>query len=100
MDITVQGKQMDVGDALTDHITGKLAELDQKYFNHATDANVTVTKESHGSEKFKVVITFNVGRNIEVVTEATGQDPYSAFEGASEKAAKRLRRYKETYPQS
>ncbi|MCK5384953.1 MAG: ribosome-associated translation inhibitor RaiA [Alphaproteobacteria bacterium] len=95
MEITVQGKQIDVGDALTDHVKGKLAALDQKYFNHATDAAVTFSKEGHGTGMFKAIIAFNVGRNIEVVTEATEQDPYAAFDGASEKAAKRLRRYKE-----
>lgn len=94
MEMTVQGKQIDVGDALREHVTGKLADIDQKYFNHATDATVTFAKEGHGNPMFKVNISFNVGKNIKVVTEAMEQDPYAAFDTASEKAAKRLRRYK------
>lgn len=94
MEMTVQGKQLDVGDALREHVTDKLSDIDQKYFNHATNATVTFSKEGHGNAEFKVHISFNVGKNIMVVTEAVEGDPYAAFDTASEKAAKRLRRYK------
>ncbi len=94
MEMTVQGKQIDVGEALREHVTDKLSDIDQKYFNNATDATVTFSKEGHGSGLFKVNISFNVGKNIQVITEATESDPYVAFDTASEKAAKRLRRYK------
>ncbi|MDH5722615.1 MAG: ribosome-associated translation inhibitor RaiA [Alphaproteobacteria bacterium] len=94
MEMTVQGKQIDVGDALREHVEGKISEIDHKYFNHGTDATVTFSKEGHGSAMFKVNISMRVGKNIMVVTEATEHDPYVAFDAASEKAAKRLRRYK------
>lgn len=93
MEMTVQGKQIDVGDALREHVTGKMNDIDQKYFNHATDATVTFSREGHGG-LFKVNISVHVSKNIMVVTEATENDPYLAFDAASEKAAKRLRRYK------
>lgn len=94
METTVQGKQIDVGDALREHVTGKLEDIDQKYFNHATTATVTFSREGHSNNLFKVHISFNVSKNIAVVAEATEKDPYVAFDSASEKAAKRLRRYK------
>ncbi len=94
MEMTVQGKQVDVGDALREHVTGKMSDIDQKYFNHATNATVTFSREGHGHAMFKVNISVNVGKNIQVVTEAMEQDPYAAFDLASEKTAKRLRRYK------
>ena len=94
MEMTVEGKQLDVGEHLREHVTGKLEDIDHKYFNHGTTANVTFSKEGHGHGLFKVNISFNVGKNIMVVTEATEHDPYVAFDAASEKAAKRLRRYK------
>ncbi|MFP4098527.1 MAG: ribosome hibernation-promoting factor, HPF/YfiA family [Alphaproteobacteria bacterium] len=95
MEMIVQGKQMDVGEALTQHVKDKLSEMDHKYFNNATEATVTFSKKGRGSEKFKAIISFNVGKNIEVVTEAAGEDPYVAYDSAYEKASKRLRRYKE-----
>ncbi len=94
MEMTVQGKQIDVGDSLRDHVTDKLSEIDQKYFNHATNATVTFSREGHGSTLFKVNISVNVGKNIMVDSEAVESDPYVAFDIASEKTAKRLRRYK------
>lgn len=93
MEMTVQGKQIDVGEALREHVEGKMADIDQKYFNHATDATVTFSREGHGG-MFRVHISMHVGKNIMVVTEAVENDPYVAFDAASEKAAKRLRRYK------
>lgn len=94
MEMTVQGKQIDIGDALRTHVTDKLTDIDQKYFNHATDATVTFSREGHGSGLFRVHISMRVSKNIMVITEATENDPYLAFDSASEKAAKRLRRYK------
>ncbi|MCB1592289.1 MAG: ribosome-associated translation inhibitor RaiA [Alphaproteobacteria bacterium] len=94
MEMTVQGKQIDIGDALRTHVEDKLTDIDEKYFNHATDATVTFSREGHGSGLFRVNISMRVGKNMTVVTEATENDPYVAFDSASEKAAKRLRRYK------
>lgn len=94
MEMTVQGKQIDVGDALREHVMDKLADINQKYFNHTTSATVTFSREGHSNSEFKVHISFLVGKNIQVVTEAVEGDPYASFEAAAEKAAKRLRRYK------
>jgi len=94
MELTVQGKQVDVGEALRTHVTSKLEDVDQKYFNHATNATVTFSKEGHGHGQFKVNISYLVGKNITINTEAEAGDPYGAFDMAAEKAAKRLRRYK------
>ncbi len=94
MEMTVQGKQIDIGDALREHVEGKLIDIDQKYFNKTTDATVTFSREGHGSGMFKVNISMHVGKKVMVITEATENDIYVAFDAASEKAAKRLRRYK------
>ena len=94
MEMTVQGKQIDIGDALREHVEDKLIDIDQKYFNKTTDATVTFSREGHGSGMFKVNISMHVGKKVMVITEATENDIYVAFDSASEKAAKRLRRYK------
>ena len=94
MQLTVQGKQVDVGDALRTHVTDKLEDMGQKYFNHTTDASVTFSREGHGHKQYKAHISFRVGKNIMVITDATDMDPYISFDKAAEKAAKRLRRYK------
>ena len=92
MQLKVQGKQMDVGDALREHINEKLETINGKYFGRATDADVTMTPE--GSSAFKTHIIVHVGKNIHVVGTAIEHDPYQSFDHAAERVAKQLRRYK------
>lgn len=94
MQLTVQGKQMDVGDALRTHVTERLEDINSKYFNHATDATVTFAKEGHGHGKVRASIHIRVGKNIMVIADNTEADPYVAFDTTAEKVAKQLRRYK------
>lgn len=94
MELNVHGKQIDVGDALRTHVAEKLEDLNQKYFNHATFATVTFSKEGHGKPRTRTHITLQLGKNISVVGDATDTDAYQAFEAAAEKVGKQMRRYK------
>ncbi len=94
MELQVHGKQMNVGDALRTHVADKLIEVDGKYFNHTTYATVTFSKEGHGHPQTRAHISIQLGKNIMVVADATEKDAYVAFDQASEKAAKQIRRYK------
>lgn len=92
MQLTVQGKQMDLGDALKTHVEGKLEDLNTKYFNRAIDATVTFSPEGHAFTKTHISI--RVGKDIMVISDATENDPYISFDSAAEKVGKQLRRYK------
>lgn len=94
MELEIHGKQLDVGDTLRSHVQNKLGEIDQKYFNHATSATVTFSREGHGHGLIRVTISYLVSKGIMINTEAENADAYAAFDQASEKAAKRLRRNK------
>lgn len=94
MELTVHGKQMDVGDALRTHVADKITDLNEKYFNRATYATVTFSREGHGHPRTKAHISIQVGGNIMVVADAIENDPYQSFESAASKVGKQLRRYK------
>lgn len=94
MELSVHGKQIDVGDALRTHVTDKLEDLNQKYFNHAAFATVTFSREGHGKPRTKAHISIQIGKNILVVADAVDADPYASFESAAEKIGKQMRRYK------
>jgi len=94
MQVTIQGKQIELGDALRTHVTEKLEEINQKYFNHATFASVTFSKEGHGHGQIRAVILIKVGKNIEIAAEALSGEAYASFDGAATKVAKQMRRYK------
>jgi ribosomal subunit interface protein len=92
MNVTVQGKQLDVGDALKTHVAEKLEDLNTKFFNRAIDGNVIFSREGHGF--FRTHITIHIGKDIMVQSHATEDDPYLSFDVASGKLAKQMRRYK------
>lgn len=94
MQLTVQGKQMEVGDALRTHVASKLEEINAKYFNHATDTTVIFAKEGHGRGMIRTHVSIRVGKNIMIVADSEAQEPYPSFDIAAEKVAKQLRRYK------
>lgn len=94
MELQVHGKQMNVGSALRTHVEDKLVDVNEKYFNHTTYATVTFSREGHGHPQTRAHISIQLGKNLLVVADATEKDPYAAFDTASEKAAKQIRRYK------
>lgn len=91
MQLSVNGKQVDVGDALRSHIEDSLPAAVGKYFDHSTDSQVTVTKENSG---FRVDIQVHVGKRVLVQGQGNTGDAYSAYDEALEHVTKRLRRYK------
>lgn len=92
MNLSVHGKQMDLGEALHTHVEEKLGDINSKYFNRAIDATVTFAPEGHGF--VKTHISIRVGKDIMVMSDSQGGDAYVAFDTAADKVAKQLRRYK------
>lgn len=92
MQLSVKGKQIDVGDALRQHVETQLKDITGKYFNHAIDAQVTFSYEAH---LFRADITVHAGRGIVLQSYATATEAYPAFDMAAERLSARLRRHKE-----
>ncbi len=92
MQLKINGKQMDLGDALRTHISDKLEDINEKYFNRAIEAIVTMSPE--GQAFTKTHISIRVGKDIMVMSDAVEADHYGSFDSAAEKVAKQLRRYK------
>ncbi len=90
MDITVKGKQMDVGEALRTHSEETLTTAVTKYFDSALDANVVFSKVASG---FHADITVHAGRGITVHGQGEAGDAYPALDAALERISKQLRRY-------
>ena len=92
MQVTVQGHHIDTGEALNTYVNEKLAALNEKYFNRAVSATVTMSKEKQGL--FKSNISMSIGKDIVIQATATEYDVHQAFDAATDKIAKQLRRYK------
>lgn len=93
MQVSITGKQLNIGDALRTHVEDRLADVVAKYFDHAIDSTVVVSREGKGKQ-ICADISVHVGRGITVQGHGEGDDAYGAFDGATDRIAKRLRRYK------
>lgn len=91
MQLSVNGKQLDIGDSLKEYIEREVPTIVEKYFANPTNADVTVSKEG---VTFRTDIAVHVGKGIVVQGHARSGDPYASFDEAAEHMAKRLRRYK------
>lgn len=91
MQLTVKGKQLDVGESLRTHVAENLGGVAEKYFQNALEATVTFHHEAH---RYGCDISVHVGRGIHVQASAEANEPYPAFDQAAEKIDSRLRRYK------
>jgi len=91
MQLSVKGKQIDVGDALRQHVEAQLKDITGKYFNNTLDAQVTFSREAH---MFRADIAVHAGRGILLQANAAASEPYPAFDLAAARIASRLRRYK------
>ncbi|HVJ36151.1 MAG TPA: ribosome-associated translation inhibitor RaiA [Terriglobia bacterium] len=91
MNLTVKGKNLDVGDALRSHIGESLDSVFSKYFSNPIEATVTLSKQVH---LFAAQISVHIGRGILVQSEAEADQAYTAYDRAAERLMARLRRYK------
>lgn len=92
MEITVKGKQMDVGEALRGHVETQLNQAVTRFFDRAIDASVVFQKKNH---QFMVDISVHPGRGLLVQGSGTANDAHAAFDAAMERIGKQLKRYKQ-----
>jgi len=91
MHVTVKGKQIEVGDALRDHVESALTASVSKYFSNPLESQIVFTREAH---LFRADVSVHVGRSILVQGQGLAADAYAAGDAAIEHVAKRLRRHK------
>ena len=91
MKLSVTGKQIDIGQALRQHVEDGMKASIAKYFGHAVDAQVVVSRDAN---LFHTDIAVHIGKGIEVHAQSSADDAYVAFDQASGHMVKRLRRYK------
>jgi ribosomal subunit interface protein len=91
MALRISGKNVDVGDAMREHITDRIEDALEKYFTGGFTGHVTLSREGTG---FKSECSLHLDTGIVLQVSAQDQDPRNSFDQAAEKIEKRLRRYK------
>ena len=93
MNITISGQHMSVGASLEEYVREKLQHIVDRYFDHATGANVHFVKHNY-LYKCDIVIHDGTGRHTIIKSDAECDDVYSSYDLALTKSEKQLRRYK------
>ncbi len=91
MQVTVTGKQIDVGEALRDHVRARLGDGVNKYFDHAIDGHVAFSREG---SSYRTHIQVRVGKGLMWESHAEHSDIHLSFNAAVEHLEKQLRRHK------
>lgn len=91
MEINVSGRNINVGQTLTDHAEERLEHIADKFFSRSIDATAVFNKEG---PFFRVDVSLHANQGINLKSRAEADEPYAAFEAAADKVEKQLRRYK------
>lgn len=92
MNVTVKGKQLDVGDSLREYVNDHLGSAVKKYFANTVDGQVVFSRNAH---LFTVDINLHVGRGMVLQSHGEAGEPYPAFDAGLAKLSRQLGRYKQ-----
>ncbi len=91
MYIQVNGKQIDVGDALRTHVEEHFSAAIEKYSENPIDCVVTFSRNRH---EIICDATAHLSTGLTAQSKGRAHDPYAAAADACERIEKQLRRYK------
>lgn len=91
MHIQVQGKQVEVGAALTEHVREHLAACAQKYFDRPVTITATFSRDAYN---FCCDTRIHLPTGFTATSEGRAADCYAAFAQAFNKLEKQVRRHK------
>ena len=91
MQIKVSGKQINVGEALRSHVEDNLIAAVGKYFDRPVNAHVVFSRNGH---EFKCDSSVHLSTGLTAQAQAVNGEIYAAFDQATDRIEKQLRRYK------
>ena len=92
MTLRVSGKNMNIGDALRQHVTDRLHATLAKYFDGSFTGHVTIAPEGSG---FRSDCSLHLTSGTTLQSDGRAQEVYASFDQAAERMERRLRRHKE-----
>jgi ribosomal subunit interface protein len=91
MTLRVSGKNLDIGEALRQHVLDKVEATVARYFSGSVGGHVVLTRDGSG---FRSDCTLRLSSGISLHAEGRAHEPYLCFDQAADKIESRLRRYK------
>lgn len=90
MSFRVSGKNLDVGAALRDRVTARVAETLDKYFDGGFSGHLTLAKDGIG---FRTECAIHLDSKVTLQAEGEAVDAYLSADQAVTRMEKQLRRY-------
>lgn len=90
MSFRVSGKNIDIGEALRERISARVAEALGKFFDGGYSGHATVGKDGFG---FRTECALHLDSGITLHADGQAADPYDSADQAAVRMEKRLRRY-------
>lgn len=91
--VTVSGRNMMLGESLTNHVETRMLALSEKYFGRLITCRVVFSKAQKGI-KFGCAVQVIIGHDLHYCSEAHATTVLGCFSAAYERLAKQLRRAK------
>ena len=91
MSFRISGRNMSLGEALTQRIDDRISDVLEKYFPGGYSGHATVEKQG---SMFEADCMVHLDTGMVLQASAKAQDATAAFEQAADRIEKRLRRYK------
>src|ERR1700693_6217807 len=88
MTLRVSGKNLDIGEALCQHVLEKVEATVARYFSGSVGGHVVMTRVGSG---YRSVCTFGLSAGWSLHRAGRTQEPYRGFEQAADKIESRLR---------
>src|SRR5579884_214451 len=90
MSFRISGKNLDIGEALRERISGRIAEAVAKYFDGGYSGHLTLARDGFG---FRAECAIHLDSKITLHAEGMAPDAYASADQAALRIEKRLRRY-------
>lgn len=91
MQLSITGRQIDIGEALRNHARARLSSVTGRYLDAAVDGAVNFIREGAG---YRTDCTVHLRSGLYLHTHGKSPDIYAAFDQAVERLEKRLSRHK------
>lgn len=91
MNCKISGKQINLGESLTEHARSTLSSVVQKYCGEKAEISVTISKDNG---MYSVDIYLHLPKNVTLNSSSEDQDPYLCVDDASRKISRQLQRIK------
>lgn len=91
MQLSITGKQIDIGTSLRTYVQDKVSQSVGKYFDRSVDGAVTFSRDGH---EYRADCMVHLASGLHLQAQGRSTDIYASFDMAIDRMEKRLRRYK------